>query len=121
VQGRRAIRGDYFIDRLGGWTEVLLALTSAGIACSRLRKGLLVADLALAGLYVIEILGALAITRSKLPLMRLALWIFSLRVVAGFVYLSAVHGDKLARSTIGFPIVVAVYCGIRVRALRAHP
>jgi hypothetical protein len=121
VQDQRGIRGDYFTDRLGGWTQVLLALASLGIVLSRFRKEVLAADIVLAVLYALEVVGAIAITRSKLHLMRFALWIFIFRVVAGVALMGVVHGDKLARSTLGFPLVVAIYCWVRVRALERNP
>lgn len=115
------MRGDYFVDRLGGWTEFLLATVSLLIVVSRLRKEPVLSDEILLVLFAAEIVGAILITRSKLPMMKVALWIFSLRVVAGLGYMSVVHGDKLARSTLGFPIVVAIYCFTRIRALRLRP
>jgi hypothetical protein len=112
------IRGDVFIDRLGGSTEMVLAAVSLAIACNRMRGAFLVADLALAGLFALEVVGAAAIFRSRLPAMRFALWLFVFRVGAGVGYMSLVHGDKLARNTLGFPLVVAIYCWARVRAMR---
>jgi len=121
VQEKPEIRGDYFIDKLGGWTEVLLALTALGIVLTRFKSETKPADVALAVMFGIEVVGAIAITRSKLPLMQFAFWLFAFRVLAGLGYMSVVHGDKLARSTLGFPIVVGIYCWSRVRALRARP
>jgi hypothetical protein len=121
VQEQKGVRGDYFTDRLGGWTEMVLALASLGIVLSRFKKGILAADVALCFMYFSEIVGAALITRSKLPLMRVAFWIFTLRVIEGIALMGVVHGDKLARSTLGFPFVVAIYCWVRIRALRAQP
>src|SRR5579862_967436 len=121
VDEKRGLRGDYFIDRLGGWTEVLLAATTLGIVLTRFKRDILPGDIAFAAMCVVEVAGAIAITRSKLTLMRLALWIFVLRVVGGMTYMSVIHGDKLARSTLGFPFVVALYCWARCRALKANP
>ena len=121
MKEQREIRGDYFIDRLGGWTEILLALTAFGITLTRLKSEPKGSDIALAVMFAAEVLGAFAITRSKLPFMRVALWIFSLRVLCGLAYMSVIHGDKLARSTLGFPVVVAIYCWSRVRFLRTKP
>lgn len=72
-------------------------------------------------MYFAEILGAIAITRSKVKWMQVAFWIFALRVLGGIGYMSVIHGDKLARSTLGFPLVIAIYCWVRCRALRANP
>ncbi|HVT13528.1 MAG TPA: hypothetical protein VHE55_14785 [Fimbriimonadaceae bacterium] len=121
MQDGPQIRGDYFTDRLGGWFEALLAAVSLGIVISRIRFGIKSSDEVLGALYFLEIIGAVAITRSKERLMRFAFWIFAFRVLAGLGYMSVVHGDKLARSTLGFPVVVAVYCWVRIRALRTKP
>lgn len=121
MQGEPQIRGDYFTDRLGGWFEVLLGAVSLGIVIARVRFGLKGSDELLGVLYLLEIVGAVAITRSKEKLMQFAFWLFAFRVLAGVAYMSVVHGDKLARSTLGFPLVVAIYCWVRIRALRAKP
>jgi hypothetical protein len=121
VQPQQEIRGEIFIDRLGGCTQVLLALAGFGITLSRMSKGVLISDIVLASLFALEVVGAIAITFSKLPLMRFALWLFSFRVLAGLAYMGVVHGDKLARSTLGFPFLVALYCFARVRGMRSAP
>jgi|GEM_PF-2950900 len=122
VQDERPIRGDYFVDKLGGWVEILLAAASLGIvAFVRFKKEITPSDVALASLFLLEIVGAILITRSKFGLMRVALWIFAFRVAAGLAYMGVVHGDKLARSTLGFPVVVAIYCWARIRALKERP
>ena len=101
---------------------MLLALTGFGIAVSRTSKVVVTSDLVLAGLFALEVVGAIAITRSKLPLMRFAMWLFTFRVLAGIAYMGVVHGDKLARSTLGFPFLVALYCLARVRNMsRVEP
>jgi hypothetical protein len=120
VQTQREIRGEVFTDRLGGWTQVILALTGFGITLSRMSKEVLASDVVLATLFALEVVGAISITFSKLPLMRFALWLFSFRVLAGIAYMGAVHGDKLARSTLGFPFLVALYCFARVRNMRSN-
>jgi hypothetical protein len=121
VYNQGGIRGDYFVDRLGGWTEVVLALASFGIVSYRIVHSAIASDVVLLVLYGLEIVGAIAITRSKLALMRIALWLFSFRVIAGVAYMAVIHGDKLARSTLGFPLVVALYCWVRVRKLTLEP
>jgi len=121
VLDQRPIRGDFFVDKLGGWTEALLAAASAGIVLSRMRKEIHPSDIALFALFMLEIVGAMAITRSRIGTMRFAFWLFSFRVLADIAYMGVVHGDKLVRSTLGFPLVVAIYCWVRVRALKAHP
>lgn len=110
------IRGEVFCDRLGACTEILLAGSSFGITVFRKNFGL--PDAFAAALYGVEILGAFLIMRSRLAPMRIALWLFAFRVLAGIGYLGAVHGDKLARSTLGFPIVVLAYCILRVRTMK---
>ncbi len=118
----RPIRGDYFMDRLGGCTAAVLAGAGLGIVLFNPKQpGTPASHAILAALYGVEIVGAMMVARSKLPLMRLALLIFALRVVAGVAFMGVFHGDKLARSTLGFPILVAIYCFARVRSLRANP
>lgn len=111
--------GEVFIDRLGGWTQVLLAGASLGIVLSRFSHGASTANAVLAGLFALEIFGAVAITLSRLGPMRVAFAIYGFRVLSALAYMSVVHGDKLARSTLGFTLVVFAYAWMRVRALSA--
>lgn len=115
------VRGDYFIDRLGGWFEVLLAFVSLGIVLARFRLGFSAGNVVLAALYGVEIVGAILITRSRFSLMKIAYALFLIRVLAGIAYSGVIHPDKLAERTLGFPILIVVYCFFRVRALRSRP
>ena len=121
MQQSRGLRGDYFVDRLLGWTEVVLALVSFGIVLSRFRAGFNEANGLLAISFLVEAVGGLLIVPSKEPAMRAAFWIFVFRVAAGMAYMSVIHGDKLARSVLGFPFLFAIYCWVRLRALKANP
>jgi hypothetical protein len=121
VQAQRGVRGDYFVDRLGGWTQVILAGVSFGIVLARFKVSFEIANVVLALLFFSEIVGAIAITRSKIGPMRFAYWIYVVRVLSAFAYMSVIHGDKLARSTLGFPVIVVLYCWARVRALKERP
>ncbi len=110
------MRGDIFCDRFGGVVEIVLAGSSLGITL--FRKDFIAAYGAASALYGIEILGAILIMQSRLGAMRVALWLFAFRVLAGLAYLGVIHDDKLARSTWGFPVVVLLYCIMRVKALK---
>ncbi len=98
-----------------------MAAASFGIVISRMKAEVKPADVALAGMFLLEVVGSVLITRSRLGLMRAAFWIFVLRILCAFGYMGVVHGDKLARSTFGFPLAVLIYCWARVRALKERP
>src|ERR1043165_2153553 len=121
VQKQSWLRGDYFMDKFGSVIAVMLALASLGIALWRFSNGSKPTDALLSGMYVAETIGAILIFPSKRPLMRIAFWILTIRVIAGIAYMGSVHHDKLAQSTLGFPAVEALYCWVRVRALKAKP
>lgn len=110
------MRGEIFCDRLGAGTEILLA--GAGLGITAFRKTFGMPDAISCGLFAMEIVGALLIARSRFGPMRLAMWLFVFRVVAGLAYVSVMHQDKLARSTLGFPVVVLAYCIMRTRAMK---
>lgn len=121
MQKPSGVRGDYFTDRIGGITAIVLGLVSLGIVISRFGGEPKTQDLVLAALYVAEVLGAAAILPSKAGPMRVAFWLLALRVLAGIVFLGMFRDDKLARTTLAFPILEAAYCWVRIRALQRNP
>ncbi len=114
-------RGDYFTDRLGGITAIILALVSLGIVISRFDGAPKQQDLMLAALYVLEIVAAGLILPSKRGAMNMAFWLMLVRVILGLIFVGVFRDDKLARTTIGFAMVEALYCWVRSRALLHRP
>jgi hypothetical protein len=121
VQKQTGLRGDYFMDKFGAVVAVMLGLASLGITLWRLSQGSKGSDMVLAAMYAAEVVGAAAIFTSRRPAMQFAFWVLTIRVIAGMVYMGVIHKDKLAQSTLGFPAVEALYCWVRVRALKAKP
>jgi len=122
MRNQPPIRGDYFVDKLFGFAEALLAAVSLGIVVfARLAKVVHPWDVFLGACFLLEIAGAVLMMGSKERAMWGAFSVFCFRVLLGIGYMGAVHGDKLARSTLGFPLVFAVYCWLRARALQARP
>jgi hypothetical protein len=109
------------MDKFGGIVAIILALASLGITLSRFANGAKTTDILLALMFAAEVAGAAAILPSKRAAMSAAFWILTFRVIAGVLYLGAIHNDKLARDTLGFPVVEAIYCWVRVRALKVKP
>lgn len=109
------------MDKFGSVVAVMLALAGLGITISRFAPAVKSTDVALAGMFAAEAIAAAAIFVSKRSAMNFAFWVLVIRVFAGLLYMGVVHDDKLARSTLGFPAVEALYCWVRVRALTARP
>ncbi|MBC8064056.1 MAG: hypothetical protein H7Y17_04450 [Chlorobia bacterium] len=115
------VRGDELLDRVLGWLSFACALPVFGLALYRLAdpaegEPTWVQPLRVA-LILLALIGIFACTRSSIRFFKLALILFTARLVGACVLYPWSGGPRFSGSEIAFDLVVIGYCLLRLKGL----
>ena len=114
----KPIRGDFFVDRLVGYTTLALSLVVLGAAVYRLATtGHAATEGVRVALILAAMAGALAIVRSSREAFAVATCLFALRLAAGLAYLPQLATDRYLSMQLFFDLAMIAYCVLRGKAL----
>jgi hypothetical protein len=117
------IQGDVLLDRLTGWSILVLAVAVVIFSLTiphKTTEGPLTLSLMFSHyrLLVLTVIGGIAVSRSSLRGFQVALAMFGLRVLVDTIELGTHHGDRFISSSWMFDAMMVAYVIFRLRSYK---